>query len=132
MPQIHHDLTLPATPSQVYRALLDADDFALWTQAPAEIDATQGGAFLCFGDFILGRNIELVPNQRIVQAWRVFNWEEGVYSIAKFELAADGDGTRLSFDQDGVPEDAALHVDGGWKVKYWDPLAAFLAASSGD
>ena len=48
--------------------------------------------------FDIGRNVELLPNHRIVQAWRVVTWPEGVYSIAKFELKPHGSGTQLVFD----------------------------------
>ena len=52
-----------------------------------EISQQLGGAFTLFGGHIVGRHIELMPNQRIVQAWRVVDWNPGVYSIVKFELA---------------------------------------------
>ena len=126
MSQIHHDVTFAAAPSRVYRALTDAKEFAEWTGAAAAIDATAGGALLCFGEFILGRNVELVQDQRIVQAWRVFNWPAGVYSIVRFELTAERGGTRLEFDQDGVPADAEPHVNGGWETKYWAPLREYF------
>ena len=54
--------------------------------APTDISADPGASFSCFGGMILGRNIELIRNQRIVQAWRAKPWESSVYSIAKFEL----------------------------------------------
>src|ERR1044072_1311264 len=53
---------------------------------------------------IVGRHIELVANERIVQAWRVIDWNPGVYSIVKFELAEHGSGTKLVFDHTGFPE----------------------------
>jgi Activator of Hsp90 ATPase homolog 1-like protein len=57
---------------------------------PANIDPAAGGAFSMFGRVIMGRNIELIPNQRIVQAWRPTRWDPGVYSIVKFELKTAG------------------------------------------
>ena len=36
-----------------------------------------GGAFSIFGDYIIGWQLELVPNQRIVQAWRETSWDPG-------------------------------------------------------
>ena len=84
----------------------------------------------CFGTFILGRNVQLIEGTRIVQAWRVFNWPDGVYSIIRFELSEQGAKTKLVFDQDGVPEDAAQHVDAGWHKKYWEPLRKYLASGA--
>ncbi len=126
MSDIHQEITFKASAKAVYKALTDSSEFAKFTGAEARIDATEGGAFLCFGTFIDGRNVELVPDARIVQAWRVFNWPDGVYSIVRFELTEDDGKTTVVLDHAGVPEDAAKHVDGGWEVKYWAPLRAYL------
>lgn len=128
MSSIHQEITFDAPASRVYKVLLDSTEFAEFTGAAAEIDPKEGGAFLCFGTFILGRNVELVPDKRIVQAWRVFNWAEGVYSIVRFELFDEGGKTRLVMDHTGVPEDAAAHIDSGWGNKYWEPLQKYLAS----
>lgn len=122
MAKIRQELTYGAPPARLYRALTDAAEFASWTGQPAEIDATEGGAFATFGPNIVGHNIELVADRRIVQAWRVTYWPEGVYSIVRMELVPDGDGTRLVLDHDAVPDDSLDHLDGGWHQMYWEPL----------
>ena len=94
---------------------------------PAEISREVGGGFALFGGYITGRHIELVPNERIVQAWRVGSWDPGVYSIAKFELAEQGSGTKIVFDHTGFPKGAGEHLAAGWKAHYWEPLAKLLA-----
>src|SRR6185295_3180510 len=99
MSSIHHEITLPASPAKVYRALLNSGEHGKFTGAPAEISGEAGGAFSAHDGWVLGRNIELVPNARIVQAWRTKNWPEGVYSIARFELKEESGKTRLIFDQ---------------------------------
>ncbi len=141
MSQIHQQRRFDAPPARVYRALTDAAQFAEWTRAPAQIDATDGGEFVCFGTFILGRNLELrpvldgppwgggtalQPCGRIVQSWRVFDWPEGVFSTLSIDLYEDDDGTIVTLDQDGVPEDACDHIDSGWDHKYWEPLRSYL------
>jgi hypothetical protein len=45
-----------------------------------------GGAFSQFPGVIAGRNIELVANQRIVQAGRPTHWDTGNYSVVHFEI----------------------------------------------
>jgi len=86
-----------------------------------------GGAFTIFAGHIVGRHVELVPNERIVQAWRVVNWDPGLFSIARFELVEQGSGTKLVFDHAGFPKGQAKHLDAGWKGNYWEPLVKFLA-----
>ena len=126
MSQIHQEILFKVSPDRVYRALTDAEQFAAFTGAPAQIQLEEGGAFLCFGEFVLGRNLFLAPDRLIVQAWRVFNWPEGVYAVVRFELRPERESTRLILDQNGVPDDAVGHVDGGWHHKYWEPLRKYL------
>ncbi|HEX3106833.1 MAG TPA: SRPBCC domain-containing protein [Terriglobales bacterium] len=64
--------------------------------SPTEISSELGGTFTLFRGHIIGRHLEFVPNQRIVQGWRVVDWAPGVYSIVKFELNAQGSGTGSS------------------------------------
>ena len=126
MSQIHQEIRFAASPADVYAALTDEKTFAAWSGDPAAISTAGGGVFSCFGPFIVGRQIELVVNRRVVQAWRVFNWPEGIYSLVRFELEPEGDASRLILDQDGVPEDAVEHVSGGWHHKYWEPMRNYF------
>lgn len=125
---IHQEVTIAASPARLYEAFLDATQFSAATGAPAEIDRAPGGAFSCFGGAITGRTVELVPNQRIVQAWRVVSWPEGAYSIVRFALSADGNGSRLVLDHAGFAEEEREHLDVGWPKQYWEPLRHYLAS----
>jgi activator of HSP90 ATPase len=124
---LHQDVDLEASPQRVYDVLLDSKKFAAFSGMPAEIDPKAGGAFSMFGGLIVGRNVELTPNQRIVQAWRPTHWDPGIYSIVKFELKPQGSGTLLLLDHTGFPEGEFDHLDGGWKEHYWELLKKFLA-----
>jgi activator of HSP90 ATPase len=135
---IHQEMAFKAGQKRIYEVLLDARQFQkleLLSDAkdsldvagkPARIDRRPGGAFSLFGDHIVGMQIELVENQRIVQAWRVVNWDPGLYSIAKFEFSPQGPETKLVFDHTGFPVGAAEHLAEGWKSHYWQPLQKFL------
>jgi activator of HSP90 ATPase len=125
---IHQEVIFKASPKQVYDALIDTNQFREVTGGtPTEINTEEGGAFSLFGGMITGRNIELIPNERIVQAWRAGNWAEGTYSIAKFEIKEQGEETLIVFDHVGFPEGQDEHLAGGWKDNYWEPLKKYLA-----
>lgn len=79
-----------------------------------------------FAGLIVGRNIELVPGARVVQAWRPGHWNPGVYSIARFELTPKGSGTTITFDHTGFPEGEFDNLLSGWNGHYWEPLAKYL------
>jgi activator of HSP90 ATPase len=125
---VHQEIDFKAAPARVYDALLDAKQFAAFTGDTAEIQSQPGGSFRLFGGRIEGRHVELAPNQRIVQAWRPSMWKPGFYTIVRFELAAQGPGTRIVFDQAGFLEDEAEwdHLDKGWPIRYWEPLRKYL------
>jgi activator of HSP90 ATPase len=61
-----------------------------------------------------------------VQAWRSADWPAGVYSIARFELVAEGKQTRVIFDHTGFPASQAEHLEAGWHENYWDALRKHL------
>ena len=124
---IHQEVTFNASPRQVYEALIVAARHSAFTGAPAEISGEVGGSFSCH-DGQGGRHIELHPDKRIGQAWRIAAWDDGVYSVVKIELTPEGDKTRLIMDHSGVPADAREAIEAGWKMRYWEPLEKYLAA----
>jgi uncharacterized protein YndB with AHSA1/START domain len=124
---IHQEVVINASPAVVYGVLTRSEDFARMTGGrAANIGREEGGTIAMFGEGIRGRNIELVPDKRVVQAWRSSEWPEGVYSIVRFELTPEGKGTRLVFDQAGHPEAAQEMLEGGWPKMYWEPMKAML------
>ena len=126
--RIHQEAEYAVSASRIYEVLTRSDAFSQMSGgAPTEIDPVEGGAFSCFGGMIVGRNLECEPGKRLVQAWRVKTWEPGTYSIVRFELSEQGDGTRLVLDHTGFPEGQAEHLAQGWRDNYLDPLRAVLA-----
>jgi activator of HSP90 ATPase len=125
---IHQEVEFQAPLARLYEILVDARRFAAFTGQAAEIQPQAGAPFKLFGARIEGRNVELVPNQRIVQAWRPASWAPGVYSIVKFEFAARGTGTLVVMDHTGFAEDKWEHLNAGWPENYWQPLRKYLGA----
>jgi len=124
---IHQVVTLKAAPLRVYRALMSSKEHEAFTaNGKATISPKAGGAFSAHGGYVSGRNIELLPGKRIVQAWRVKGMPESVYSIVRFEFKKIRGGTRLIFDQTGLPPEHVGHLSSGWKARYWKPLKAYL------
>jgi len=131
---IHQEIYFKVSPQSVYQALLNSKKFSdctkksfdMFTANSANIDSAVGGTFSVFDGHIIGRILELVPNLRIVEAWRVVDWPEGVYSIARFEFKQQGIGAKLIFDHIGFPEGLKEHLSIGWQQHYWDALIKYL------
>jgi activator of HSP90 ATPase len=126
---LHQEVDFKATPHRIYEILLDSQQFSAFSGEPATISPEAGGAFTMFGGKVVGRNIELIPDQRIVQAWRPAYWQPGVYTLVKFELKAQGSQTRVVLDHTGFPEGHFASLSSGWKEHYWEPLTKYLAKS---
>ena len=125
---IHQVVVINGTPKAVFDILLSSKKFKTMTGGrDAKISKDVGGDVSLFGGAIQARNVELVPGKRVVQSWRAGDWKEGVYSIVRFELVAEGDKTKLSFDQAGHPAEAEAHLDTGRHKMYWEPMNALLA-----
>lgn len=130
---IHQEVVIKSSRARVYQALTDAKQFGKVTDlvmpgsaASTTISPDVGGTFSIFSGHITGRHIEMIPNERLVQAWRVKDWTEGVYSIVRFQLSEQGSETKLVFDHTGFPQGRAEHLASGWKEHYWEPLQKYL------
>jgi activator of HSP90 ATPase len=131
---IHQEVVLNGSRKRIYEALTDANKFTMVTSfspvknaPPAQISRQIGGAFSLFGGHIVGQQVELMADQRIVQAWRVADWEPGIYSIARFELKDQASQTLLVLDHAGFPNGRGQHLAEGWHSNYWEPLQKYLA-----
>ena len=134
---IQQQATIPATPAQVYAILADAEALSALSGMGGQAGRSAGEEFSAFDGHVTGRQIDLVPDQCVVQAWRFPVWEPGRYTIVRFTLAAEDGGTRLVIDQDGEPEGTdALgchqtwhdHLDANWRTFYLTPLTKHFGA----
>jgi activator of HSP90 ATPase len=131
---IHQSAWFKVAPAQVYNLLVSSSafnactkkSFDMFSASSAKIDSVPGGTFSLFDGHITGRILELVPGQRIVEAWRVVDWPAGVYSIARFDLSPEGTGTRLVFEHIGFPDGLKEHLSVGWQQHYWDAMAKYF------
>jgi uncharacterized protein YndB with AHSA1/START domain len=134
---IHQQVTIPASPHDVYTILADAKALSALSGMDGESGFAEGEEYRPFGGRVTGRQVELVPARRIVQVWRLPEWEPGKYSVVRFTVEPAGAGTLLTLDQEGYPEDSDTvgchatwhdHLSEGWGMFYFDPLTRHFAA----
>ncbi len=123
---IRQSVTLRASPRAIYEALLDSRTHARFTGAPARIGRGVGAKWSAFDGGLSGRNLELVPGQKIVQSWRSSDWPEGVISKVTFRLTPVLGGTRLALAHGGVPSRYRASIARGWRTYYWEPMHAMF------
>jgi len=115
-----------ASPSAVYRALIDPAEHEAFSGESAEFDPKVGGRFAHYDGSLQGIVVELEKDRRVVLAWRSTGWPKGHYSIAQFVLTKIAGGTRLEFSQFGIPSGDFADIADGWKTYYWGPMKEYL------
>jgi activator of HSP90 ATPase len=131
---IRKEVSFSVSPERVYELLTDSNKFAAATGRPANIGKTEGADFSIFGDFISGKQMELIPSQLIVQSWRFSAWKPGVFSRVRISLSKAGSGTKLLLEHDAIPDGKSPdfptweeHISTNWPVYYFEPFAKYLA-----
>jgi uncharacterized protein YndB with AHSA1/START domain len=121
--------TIPASAQDIYDAWLDSEAHTEMTGGEAAMSDEIGAQVVAWGGYITGRNLELVPGERIVQSWRTAEFtEEHEDSIITVTLAAVADGTLLTLTHSRVPDGQTSYQEGGWQVHYLEPMQDYFAA----
>jgi activator of HSP90 ATPase len=123
---INQTVIFKALPHDVYEALMDSKKHAAFTGAKASISREVGGTITAYDDYIVGKNIELIPDRKIVQDWRAVDWQEGYFSRITFEFTPVPEGTRLDFIHAALPENTEEEFTQGWIENYWEPMKTYL------
>src|ERR1700676_3345330 len=91
-------------PADLYELFMDTAKHTAATGMPAKINRKIGGKWSAFGGMIRGKNLALVPNRMIVQAWRSSAWKKDdpdSILVVRFEKTKTGAAAHLAHI--GVP-----------------------------
>ncbi len=119
-----------ASPQAVYDAWMGSGGHTAMTGGHATVDATVGGKYTAWDEYIWGTTLELDPGKRIVQTWRTseFTGDDEDSQIELLLEPVDG-GTRLTLLHTRVPEHDRSYEDGGWEDNYFRPMRAYFASN---
>jgi activator of HSP90 ATPase len=126
---IRQSITIKAKPHEVFETLMDSQKHSRLTGHKAYISRRVGGRVEINDEAITGRNIELIPDRKIVQTWRDSRWPQEYHSTVTFLLDQYNDETKLTFVQTGVPAEDYESLKQSWYENYWKPLKATLEKS---
>jgi activator of HSP90 ATPase len=119
---------IPATPQEVYHAWLSSDGHTAMTGSPAAISDQVGVDFQAWDGYIHGKNIELITNQRIVQAWRTVEFsDDEPDSRIEVTLEPVGRQTKLTLRHTGLPPHGGQYEQ-GWVDSYFEPMKEFFSS----
>jgi activator of HSP90 ATPase len=124
---IKQNVSVPATPEEVYEAFIDPKKHSKFTGSKATCDPKVGGKFTAWDGYISGKNLQLEPAKKILQEWQTTDWPEGQPpSTLELTLKKTGTGTQIIMKHSGVPADQAADTAQGWIDWYWEPLKKYF------
>jgi activator of HSP90 ATPase len=120
-----------ATPQAIYQAWLSSEEHSLMTRSPAQASDQVGGSFSSWDGYIFGRNLELEPGKRIVQAWRTTEFlPSDPDSLLDIRLEPVSGGTLVAIHHSNLPADGMQYKQ-GWIDYYFQPMLAYFLERTG-
>jgi activator of HSP90 ATPase len=113
-------------PRDLYSAWLDSDLHSAMTGGKAHVNGQVGEEFDAWDGYIHGKNLELVTDRRIVQAWRTAEFSpDEADSRLEIQLEADKGGTKLTLFHSSLPPHGTIYEQ-GWEEAYFEPMREFF------
>jgi activator of HSP90 ATPase len=126
---IQQSTRFAATPEELFEMYLDSALHSVATGAAAVLSREVGGPFTAWGGALAGRNLLIIPNRVIVQAWRATHWPASDHdSILILRFSGTPGGAQVDLVHENVPEHDHEGVTQGWTKYYWEPWRAHLAS----
>jgi uncharacterized protein YndB with AHSA1/START domain len=125
--KISQHYPIRASLEKVWQALIDPKHIEKWGAGPATMDGEEGTEFSLWGGEIYGKNIEIIPQKRLVQEWfsKTDKWDEP--SILTITLTKKADGTTMvDLLHENVPSENIKDIEEGWEKFYMGPLKEFI------
>ena len=123
---------IPASAAEIYQAWLDSILHSEMTGGQANMSDEVGANVSAWAGYITGRNLELVPGERIVQSWRTTEFDDAFEdSIVTILLQETEEGTLLTLEHSNVPDTHMSYEEGGWQSNYFEPMIAYFSELRG-
>ena len=117
---------IKASPGRIYNAWLASTSHAAMTGGNARINRRVGADFEAWDGYIHGKNLELVPEKRILQSWRTTEFtDEEVDSLLEITFHAENGGTRLVLHHFQLPAHG-FQYEQGWIDNYFIPMKTYF------
>jgi activator of HSP90 ATPase len=114
---------IPAPPEDVYLALTNSLTIHLWSGEEAVMSEEPGSEFSLWDGSIVGKNLELEKNKKIVQEW--YFGDQTEKSIVTIKLHPDPKGTSVELRHTNIPDEDYNDIVDGWNDAYFGSLQDF-------
>jgi len=124
---IVQNVTFGASPAELFRIYTATKEHSAATGSRAVVSSKVGAKFTAFDGMLSGKNLIIVPNRMIVQAWRATHWKKtDLDSILILTFSKAPGGARIDLVHVGVPQHDHKGVRLGWPKYYWKPWRSYL------
>lgn len=121
----NYKLKIGADREEVFNALTNPFQIALWSGYPADMKCEEGYEFSLWEGDIAGKNLEIIPNKKLVQEW--YFGEDEKRSIVTIELKIIGSNTTmLELRHINIPNEVYDEIVEGWKEYYLGSMKDML------
>lgn len=117
--------TITARPEEVYLALTKEATIELWTGDRAKMEDVEGTEFSLWDGSIVGVNLLLEKDKKIVQKW--YFGEQEKDSIVTIKLHSHKLGTSVELIHTNIPDEDYDDIVAGWNEDYFGSLREFYS-----
>ena len=114
---------ISAPPEEVYLALTLPATLQLWTGEKAEMSTDAGSEFSLWDGSIVGKNLEFIPDKKIVQEW--YFGDQTEKSVVTIILHTHATGTSAELRHSNIPDSDYENIVEGWNDSYFGALQEF-------
>ena len=125
--QIKRSANIPASPKQIYNAWLNSKEHSKMTGSKATTSIKVGRKFTAWDNYISGKNLELIPDKRILQAWRTTEFSKDdldSHLLIKFEEVKVG--SKVTLVHSEIPQGQSASYKKGWSDFYLKPMKTYF------
>jgi activator of HSP90 ATPase len=120
--------TFPASKQDIYNAWLDGESHSFMTCSSATAGTNVGDSFTAFDDYAWGKNLELVPYDKIVQSWRTTEFsDEEEDSIIEVLFEENDEFTQVTINHSKLPLHGNTYKQ-GWIDYYFEPMKDYFTS----
>ncbi len=124
MKNIKQTYIINSSVDKVWQALVNPKIIDDWGGGPVKMSEKVGAEFSLWDGEIHGKNVEVIPNKKLVQDWMEGKWDQ--YSKVTFILSKQGNKTKVELIHEDIPDKEVKGIADGWEKFYLGPLKELL------
>jgi len=117
---------IKAEPQDVFTALTNPFTIELWSGEKAIMNAKEGEEFSLWDGDIIGKNIEVIENEKLVQQWYFGEEDTQESSIVNIRIWPKNSSCSVELLHTNIPDEAYDNIVEGWNDAYFGAIKVLL------